>query len=122
MSEPEQTNLEKGVMYCRKHDFRAANPMLAEAVREEPENAMAWYYFGYTHWRMYEYDRALPAFERAAELDPQHKDYLFMLADTCSKVGNYERGLEVAKQMKALGPYRLNPDPIILLCERKLSS
>jgi len=52
-------------------DYAAAVAALQEMIREEPENAAAYYYLGYTYQEMGNYPAAREAFRRTYEIDPE---------------------------------------------------
>lgn len=51
-------------------DHRAAVEALKELIHEEPDNAAAYYYLGYTYQEMGMYTAARAAFKRTYEINP----------------------------------------------------
>src|SRR5262245_26339091 len=59
-----------GVEAIEKKDFRQAVEFFKQAVAENPKDADAVNYLGYTHRKTGDYDNALKYYGQALELDP----------------------------------------------------
>ena len=56
-----------------------------------PDEAVLWYELGMTHSRRKEWERALEALNRAAELDPDNRRYNLTLGHCLSRAGAYDQ-------------------------------
>lgn len=62
----------RGFYLSRAKDYDAALQIYEELARREPTNGLYFYMAGYQHYERGDYDAALPWFDRALELLPQH--------------------------------------------------
>ena len=63
----------------QKEDWSKASSIYAAITAAEPSNAAAWHRLGYCHYKLKDYDRALPAFVEAAETG-KRSDSMFDVA------------------------------------------
>ena len=63
----------KGVKAVEARNYRAAIRLFASYLREEPRNADALNYMGYSHRKIGDYKKALTYYQRALKVDPDHR-------------------------------------------------
>jgi Flp pilus assembly protein TadD len=59
-----------------KYEYRGAIAKLNQLVKQDPKNADARNYLGYSHRKLKEFAEAKASYEMALSLDPQHKPAL----------------------------------------------
>jgi len=69
-------------------DYDAAVPLLKQAVAEDPKNADAYNYLGYTHARQGNSDAALGYYKQALAIEPEHKGANEYLGELYLKMDN----------------------------------
>ncbi len=78
--------------------YEAAIPFLLKTVKDDPRNADAFNYLGYSHARAGKTDRALGYYQNALKIDPEHKGANNYLGELHLKRGD----LAAAKQRLAV--------------------
>ncbi|HWP92041.1 MAG TPA: tetratricopeptide repeat protein [Thermodesulfobacteriota bacterium] len=63
--------LDLGTAYLKGDDLKMAESEFKEAVRQEPENGLAYYNLGYTQFQLGNFEEAITALDKAANLDPE---------------------------------------------------
>lgn len=67
------TSYDRGLKEVRTGDYAAALPLLEKAVAENPKNANAWNYIGYSNRKLKRFDRAMTAYQKALAIEPEHR-------------------------------------------------
>jgi tetratricopeptide (TPR) repeat protein len=68
-----QKEMTVGNFYFKKGSFRAAAIRYAEAVKWNPGFGDAWFRLGETYEKLGEKDKAIEAYEKLVEVQPDHK-------------------------------------------------
>lgn len=75
-------------------NYDAAVPLLKETVAKNPSNADAYNYLGYTHGRMGKHDDALAYYQKALDLQPDHRGANEYLGELYLKMGDLAKAKE----------------------------
>ena len=67
---------ERAVKYLDKQDYAKANKALKAYTKSEPDDADGWNLYGYTSRKMGKFDKAKIYYDKALEIDPNHKGAL----------------------------------------------
>lgn len=59
--------------YINQKDYNKAIPLFNEVVKDDPQNADAYNYLGYSYRQMGKLDDALKYYQMALKIDPNHK-------------------------------------------------
>lgn len=103
------------VAYAEQGDFTRAIPIWGELTRGATMDSGATYAFlfgnlGYAHYLHGDYDKALPALEKACLLDPLNHRAWQYLGETLQKLGQDERALQMLRQASALREHDFQAD------------
>lgn len=63
----------KAVMSIEKGDYRKSIRLLSSVLMEQPKNADALNYIGYSHRQLGNFEKAVKFYERALAVDPDHR-------------------------------------------------
>ena len=80
-------------------DYAKAINLLQTVIDDDPKNADAWNYMGYSLRHLKQYDNALAAYEKALQIKPKHKGALEYLGELYLQIGQLE---EARVQLKHL--------------------
>jgi tetratricopeptide (TPR) repeat protein len=69
-------------------DYDAAVPLLKQAVMDDPKNADAYNYLGYSHARQGKNEEAIGYYKQALAIDPEHKGANEYLGELYLRMGN----------------------------------
>ena len=81
----------QAVKAVKKENFTTAVGLLMKVVDENPDNADAWNYLGYSLRNLQEFDDALAAYETALQIEPGHKGALEYLGELYLNTGQPEK-------------------------------
>ena len=81
----------KAVKAIKKEDYARAVELLQKVVDENPKNANAWNYMGYSLRNLKKYDEALAAYEKALQIKPKHKGALEYLGELYLQTDQLEK-------------------------------
>jgi Flp pilus assembly protein TadD len=81
----------QAVKAIKKDNYPAAVELLKKVVDKDPDNADAWNYLGYSLRNLQEFDGALAAYEKALQLEPEHKGALEYLGELYLNTGQPEK-------------------------------
>ena len=81
----------QAVKAVKSEDYRKALSLLQTALDEDPENANAWNYMGFSLRHLKRYDEALAAYGKALKIKPKHKGALEYLGDLYLQIGDLEQ-------------------------------
>ena len=87
----EPSEYRKAVKAIKKEDYAQAVELLQQVVDENPKNANAWNYMGYSLRNLNKYDEALAAYEQALQIKPKHKGALEYLGELYLQTGQLEK-------------------------------
>ncbi len=79
------------VKAVKKEDYTKAIDLLQTVLDEDPKNANAWNYMGYSLRHIKQYDKALVAYEKALKIKPKHKGALEYLGELYLQIGDLEQ-------------------------------
>ena len=80
-------------------DYPKAINLLQTVIDDDPKNADAWNYMGYSLRHLKQYDNALAAYAKALQLKPKHKGALEYLGELYLQIGQLD---EAKVQLKNL--------------------
>lgn len=80
----------KAVKAIKAERYQEAVDLLEDVVRDEPKNADAYSYLGFSNRKLERYDEALAHYNRALELKPKHKGANEYLGELYLEQGNLE--------------------------------
>jgi len=86
--------------YINQKDYNKAIPLLNEVVKDNPQNADAYNYLGYSYRQTGKLDDALKYYQMALKIDPNHKganEYLGELYLMKNDLSKAEQNLTVIK-------------------------
>ena len=83
-------------------DFARALSLMKKVVRSDPENADAWNYIGFSHRKLDQLDLALPAYQKALAIDPNHRGANEYLGELYLKTGDLGKARERLKKLDAI--------------------
>lgn len=72
-------------------DYTKAVGLLQTVIDNNPKNANAWNYMGYSLRHLRKYDEALAAYEKALQIKPKHKGALEYLGELFLETGQLEK-------------------------------
>lgn len=78
------------VALIEKMDFQAAVPLLENVVKDDPKNADAHNYLGYSYRNLGQYDKARASYEQALAIDEEHRGALEYLGELHLKLGDLD--------------------------------
>jgi Flp pilus assembly protein TadD len=81
----------QAVKAIKKDNYPAAVELLNKVVDKDPDNEDAWNYLGYSLRNLQEFDGALAAYEKALQLEPEHKGALEYLGELYLNTGQPEK-------------------------------
>src|SRR5690242_6115764 len=94
----------RGVAYADKNDFAQATRDYDEALRRDPDNAVAYNNRGVALRRTRAYDLALRDLDNAIRLSPAYANAFMNRCDVYQNKGEYERAIEDCNQAIRLAP------------------
>ena len=102
------------VHYFGRRDYQRALDEFAIALKGLPKDAWLWAYVGFVHRRLGNWNEALAAFEKAAQLDPRNADLLSDLGGGtygqlhryAEAVGAYDRALSLAPDLQVAAVWK----------------
>jgi tetratricopeptide (TPR) repeat protein len=78
------------VKAVKVEDYTKAIGLLQKVIDEDPGNANAWNYMGYSLRHLKQYDDALAAYQKALQIKPKHKGALEYLGELYLQIGQLE--------------------------------
>ncbi|HYV84393.1 MAG TPA: tetratricopeptide repeat protein [Patescibacteria group bacterium] len=100
--------VENGVRLTREGDLEAAEPLLLEAVRRNPNDTRALDALGYVYGHTDRWRKAEETYRRILGLSPASPGALYGLATTLADVGRVDEALVVTEEMLAHDPANRN--------------
>ncbi len=99
-SRPKEYKL--AVKAVKIEDYSKAISLLQTVIDEDPKNADAWNYMGYSLRHLKQYDDALAAYKTALKIKPKHKGALEYLGELYLQIGQLkEAKVQLEKLDKA---------------------
>ena len=71
----------KAVRAIDKENYAKAVELLQQVIDDDPKDANAWNYLGFSHRKMGDFDEALTAYQKALAIRPYHKGALEYLGE-----------------------------------------
>lgn len=99
-----QTALTKARALIEAEDWNGALTELETAQSAQPENADAYNLMGYANRKLKRFDVSLRHYQRALELDPEHKGALEYLGELYVETGKMDQARETEKRLARLCP------------------
>jgi len=81
----------QAVKAVKVEDYTKAIGLLQTVIDENPKNANAWNYMGYSLRHLKQYDDALAAYKKALKIKPKHKGALEYLGELYLEIGLLEK-------------------------------
>ena len=91
-----------GEKAVKAKDFGRALSLFKKVVRDDPENADAWNYIGFSYRKLDQLDRALPAYRKALAIDPDHRGANEYLGELYLATGNLGKARQRLKRLDAI--------------------
>lgn len=88
---PVSREYKMAVKAVKKENYTKAIDLLQTVLDEDPENANAWNYMGYSLRHLKQFDNALAAYEKALKIKPKHRGALEYLGELYLQIGNLEQ-------------------------------
>ena len=79
------------VKAAKKEDYTKAIDLLQTVIDDDPENANAWNYMGFSLRHLKRYDEALLAYDKALKIKPKHRGALEYLGELYLQIGDLEQ-------------------------------
>ncbi|QIZ70311.1 tetratricopeptide repeat protein [Oxynema aestuarii] len=102
-------------------DFKAAEMMLTDLIRDRPDFAEAWNRRAVLYYTIGQYRQAIADCEKAIELNPIHFGALHGLGLCHASVGDYRAAIRAFRRALEIQPYALVNQRLILECTARLS-
>ncbi len=91
-----------GVKAVQSGDYTGALRALKKAVNQDPGNANAWNYIGFSHRNLKQFDKSLNAYQKALSIDPSHRGANEYLGELYLMMGNLEKANERLEKLDKL--------------------
>jgi len=88
---PVPREYKQAVKAVKAEDYTKAIGLLQTVIDENPKNANAWNYMGYSLRHLKQYDDALAAYQKALNIKPKHKGALEYLGELYLEIGQLEK-------------------------------
>ena len=93
------SNYERGVEAIEATKFKKARKLFKKAVKDNPENADAWNYLGFSNRKLEKFDQALDAYQKALAINPDHLGANEYLGELFLQTGELEKARERLKKL-----------------------
>lgn len=91
-------NFEKGVEAVEAASYNKAITLFEKVVADNPDNADAWNYLGFSKRKLNRYDEAMDAYQKALSIEPEHlgaNEYIGELYLQRDDPGNARKHLKI---------------------------
>ncbi len=95
----ENSNFEQGVAAVKAESYERAIVLLQKVVVGDPKNADAWNFIGFSHRKLKNLDRALPAYNKALAINPKHRGANEYLGELYLQIGDLAKAEERLKKL-----------------------
>ncbi len=95
-------DFEQGVAAVKAENYQRALVLLQKVVADEPKNADAWNFIGFSHRKLKHFDRALPAYDKALAIDPKHRGANEYLGELYLQIGDLAKAEERLEKLDAI--------------------
>lgn len=92
-------------IYTKKKKYKEAVQYYVQAIEHDESDDKSLIGLGYLYQLLMRHSLAAECFRRAAELKPREIHYLFLLAESCAAVEDYENALFTYEKILTLEPY-----------------
>lgn len=93
-----------GVKAVKAGDYQRALTLLQKVVQNEPRNADAWNYIGFSHRKLKQFDPSLGAYQKALAIDPDHRGANEYLGELYLMTGEPAKARERLAKLQSLCP------------------
>ena len=90
-----QSHVASGIANCMRHKYRKAEKQFTTAIRLDPGNFQAWYFFGRAKVHEGDLPRALKLFDFASRVRPEDYQSVLLQAQLYISLGQEEKAIEV---------------------------
>ena len=97
-----ESDYDKAVKAVKAEKYKDAIPLLQKAIDQDPKNANAWNYLGYSQRKTGQLDAALKSYTSALQIDPNHKGAHEYLGELYLMTDNLPKAEELLKKLAAL--------------------
>ena len=94
----------EGLAQVEDGDYEGAVAALEKAVKNDPKNANAYNFLGFSYRKLGDYDRAFENYERALALDPEHLGANEYIGEAYLETGNLAKAEEHLAVLERLCP------------------
>ena len=98
------TDYELGEKAVQAGDFQRALVLLQKVIQDNPRNADAWNYVGFSHRKLQHFDQSLVAYQKALAINPDHRGANEYLGELYLKTGELEKARERLAKLQRLCP------------------
>ena len=104
LSRAQPNDFDLGVKAVQAGDYERALASLQKAVQDDPRNADAWNYIGFSQRNLKRFDQSLAAYRKALEINPDHRGANEYLGELYLKTGDLEMARERLARLQSLCP------------------
>ncbi len=104
LSTAQPTDYDLGLKSVQAGDYERALASLQKAVQDDPRNADAWNYIGFSQRNLKRFDQSLTAYQKALEINPDHRGANEYLGELYLKTGDLEMARERLAKLQSLCP------------------
>lgn len=99
---PQPTTYDLGVKAVKAKDYAGALTLLQKVVQDEPRNADAWNWIGFSHRKLEQFDQSLAAYRKALAINPDHRGANEYLGELYLQTGDLAKAKEQLKKLDGL--------------------
>ncbi len=96
------TTYDLGVKAVQAKDYARALTLLQKVVREQPRNADAWNWIGFSHRNLKQFDQALTAYRKALAVNPDHRGANEYLGELYLQTGDLKKARQQLEKLDGL--------------------
>jgi tetratricopeptide (TPR) repeat protein len=96
--------LNLGSLYAEQGEFKAAEQIYHEALKQDPDNAWAHLYLGNVYYRTGQYDKAVECYQNSIQHNPAYANAYYLLAVSLQKLNRYDEALNASLKYISLEP------------------
>ena len=85
-------------------DYALAEPEFVDLTRQEPGAGETWLYAGLCAYRLGQFERARERFERARDIEPSNREYLYQEAAALAMLGRSQDAIRICERVVELAP------------------
>ncbi len=99
---PQPTTYDLWVKAVKAKDFAGALTLLQKVVQDQPRNADAWNWIGFSHRNLKQFDQALAAYRKALSINPDHRGANEYLGELYLQTGDLKKARQQLEKLDGL--------------------